>query len=204
MDFHAARAHLALVDPVLHAALAEVGDPTDTPPRPLYEALLRSVVGQQLSVKAAATIWGRVEEAFGGPPTPAQLLSSSPEALRSLGVSLRKAGYLQGIARAFSTDEFEEEALRSLSPEAFTATITGLKGVGPWTAQMLLMSCIRHPDIFAVGDLGLRNAMKRIYGLSSSGKTLERECEALAAPWSPHRTAVSRLLWRFLDNEPKT
>jgi DNA-3-methyladenine glycosylase II len=166
-----------------------------------YGALLRSIVGQQLSTKAAATIYGRMIEIFGGhPPTPRQLLEADPDAIRAAGLSRPKIAYLRDLAVHVEEGALELERLPELPDEEVVAQLTAIKGLGEWTAHMFLMFHLRRPDILPVGDQGIRRAVQVEYRLRKlpDPKRLER----LARPWRPQRTLACLLLWSSLDNKP--
>lgn len=167
-----------------------------------YGALVRAIVGQQLSVKAAAAIYGRLLERFGGrQPTPAQILAEDPEELRAAcGLSRAKVSFLRSLAEHVSAGELELEQLDSLPEEAVIAELTAVKGIGRWSADMFLMFHLERPDVLPVGDLGIRRAIERAYGLP--GLPEPEQMEQIAAPWRPHRTLACRYLWRSLANEP--
>ena len=167
-----------------------------------YGALVRAITGQQLSVRAAAAIYGRLIERFGGrPPTPAQILADDPEQLRAAaGLSRAKVGFLRSLAEHVVSGELELERLDELDDEAVIAELTAVKGLGVWSAHMFLMSHLRRPDVLPVGDLGIRRAIERAYALDALPAAAEME--HIAQPWRPHRTLACRYLWRSLQNEP--
>ena len=167
-----------------------------------YGALVRSIVGQQLSVLAARAIYGRLIERFGGrPPTPQEILADDPEELRAAaGLSRAKVGFLRSLAEHVLSGELELERLDALSDEQVIAELVAVKGLGEWTSHMFLMFHLQRPDVLAVGDLGIRRAIERAYGLDDL--PLAAEIEAIAEPWRPYRTLACRYLWRSLDNEP--
>jgi DNA-3-methyladenine glycosylase II len=167
-----------------------------------YGALLRSIVGQQLSVKAARSIYGRVLERFGGrTPTPQEILADDPEELRSsCGFSRAKVSYLRSLAEHVLSGELELDRLDSLPDEEVIAELTAVKGIGVWSAHMFLMFTLLRPDVLPVGDLGIRRAAERLYGLPDLPDA--NELERIAEPWRPHRTLACRYLWRSLDNAP--
>jgi DNA-3-methyladenine glycosylase II len=167
-----------------------------------YGALLRSIINQQLSVSAGRAIYGRLLERYGGsPPTPTQLLEDDPAELQAAaGLSRAKVGYMRSLAEHVLSGELELERLDALSDEQVTAELVAIKGVGEWTAHMFLMFHLERPDVLAVGDLGVRRAIERAYGL---GELPDRETvERLGERWRPHRTLACRYLWRSLANEP--
>ena len=206
LDDPAAVAALRASDPVLGALIDRLG-PLDLEarrrgrPTEAYGALLRSIVGQQLSVKAAQTIYGRLIELFGGrTPTPAELLAADPELVRGAGLSRPKVSYLRDLAEHVERGELELNRLHELSDEDVAAEITAVKGMGQWTADMFLMFHLRRPDVLPVGDLGIRRGAERAYGLV--GLPSPEELETLAEPWRPHRTLACLYLWHSLDNAP--
>lgn len=199
--------HLRDADPVLGALIDIVGPLKDAregrPDREdHYGALVRSIAGQQLSVLAARAIYGRLTARFGGrPPTPGEILADDPEELRAAaGFSRAKVSYLRSLAEHVISGELELERLDELSDEEVIAELTAVKGLGVWTAHMFLMFHLERPDVLAVGDLGIRRAIERAYGLD--GLPDARYMEELAEPWRPHRTLACRYLWRSLANEP--
>ncbi|HTW11828.1 MAG TPA: DNA-3-methyladenine glycosylase [Solirubrobacteraceae bacterium] len=200
-------AHLRAADPVL-AALIErygpdgLGERREGGQREHYGALVRSIVGQQLSTKAAAAIYRRLADRFGGrAPTPAEVLADDPEELRAaVGLSRAKVGFLRSLAEHVLDGSLELEKLDELPDEQVIAELTAVKGIGVWSAHMFLMFHLERPDILAVGDLGIRKSMMLAYGLPALPPP--DEMERIAAGWSPYRTLACRYLWRALDNEP--
>ncbi|GAB2792476.1 DNA-3-methyladenine glycosylase II [Hymenobacter luteus] len=196
--------HLTQADSVL-ARIIQQGRPIEpSAHEDLYLALLRAIVSQQISTKAAAAIWRKVQALFPpeGYPEPAALLSLSDEELRAAGISRQKAGYLRAIADFARRNQLDHAHLSQLSAEEFTQHLTQIKGVGRWTAQMLQMFALDQPDVFPEGDLGIQNAMRRHYGLQETGRALLRRMLELAEPWRPYRTLASKYLWQSLDNAP--
>jgi DNA-3-methyladenine glycosylase II len=171
-------------------------------PQDHYGALVRSITGQQLSVLAARAIYGRLTARYGArPPTPQELLADDPEELRAAaGLSRAKVSYLRSLAGHVISGELELERLDALPDEEVIAELVAVKGLGRWTAQMFLMFHLERPDVLPVGDLGIRRAIERAYGLE--GLPLAPEIEEIAVPWRPHRTLACRYLWRSLQNEP--
>jgi DNA-3-methyladenine glycosylase II len=167
-----------------------------------YGALVRAITGQQLSVRAAATIYGRLIDRFGGrPPTPVEILADEPEELRAAaGLSRAKVGYLRSLAEHVISGELELERLDALGDEQVIEELTAVKGLGMWSAQMFLMFHLQRPDVLPVGDLGIRRAIERAYALDALPAA--SEMERIAEPWRPHRTLACRYLWRSLQNEP--
>jgi DNA-3-methyladenine glycosylase II len=199
--------HLRASDPVLAGLIDRVGKlPTARQGRPElddhYGALVRTIVGQQLSVLAARAIYGRLTERFGGrPPTPQEILADEPEELRAAaGLSRAKVGFLRSLAEHALSGELELERLNELDDDAVIAELVAVKGIGEWSAHMFLMFHLDRPDVLAVGDLGIRRAIEIAYGLGELPKP--EQMEQIAEPWRPHRTLACRYLWRSLDNEP--
>ena len=200
-------AQLRATDPILSELIAQVGPLGDSRAgRPElddhYGALVRAIVGQQLSVSAARAIYGRLTERFGGrPPTPQEILDDEPEELRAAaGLSRAKVSYLRSLAEHVISGQLELERLDELSDEDAIAELVAVKGLGTWTAHMFLMFHLERPDILPVGDLGIRRAIERAYSLDELPDAAA--IEKIAAPWRPHRTLASRYLWRSLQNEP--
>ena len=181
---------------------AKLPDARDGRPADHYGALLRAIVGQQLSTKAARSIFLRLTERFDGrTPTPEEVLADEPEELRAAaGLSRAKVGYLRSLAEHVLSGELELERLDELPDEQVIAELVAVKGIGVWSAHMFLMFHLQRPDVLPVGDLGIRHAIERAYDLPEipDAATMER----IAAPWRPHRTLACRYLWRSLDNEP--
>ena len=163
---------------------------------------MRSIVGQQLSVTAARAIHGRVLARFGGrAPTPEEVLADDPEELRAAcGLSRAKVAFLRSLAEHVVGGELELDRLGELSDAEIEAELVAVKGIGPWSAHMFLMGQLGRPDVLAPGDLGIRRAIERAYGLEalpSEAEVIER-----AEAWRPYRSAACRLLWHSLDNAP--
>jgi DNA-3-methyladenine glycosylase II len=170
-------------------------------PEEPYGALVRTIVGQQLSIKAAATIYGRLISLFDDlPPTPEQLLLADEDALRAAGLSRPKVSYLRDLARHVIEGELELEALEHLSDDEVSARIMAVKGLGQWSADMFLMFYLRRPDVLPVGDLGVRRSVERHYSLDRLPDA--DELVRIAEPWRPHRTLASLYLWEALDAVP--
>ena len=194
-------------DPVLAGVIDAVGKlPSSRSGRPApgdhYGALVRAIVGQQLSVSAARAIYGRLTDRFGGrPPTPREIVAEEPEELRAaVGLSRAKVGFLRSLAEHVLSGELELARLDQLSDEDVIAELVAVKGLGEWTSHMFLMFQLERPDVLAVGDLGIRRAIERAYDLDALPDAAE--IERLAEPWRPYRTLACRYLWRSLQNTP--
>lgn len=196
----AAARHLAAADPVL-ACILDGADPFRRYGDPdIYLDLLQSIVSQQLSVKAADTIFDRFLGLFPRRnPRPALLAGMRTEKLRTAGVSRQKAGYLKAVARFARAGHLDLDHLRTLDDEQVIEHLTRIKGVGRWTAEMLLMFSLDRPDVFPVDDLGIQSAMKRVYHVKGEGRPLRNRLQRIAETWRPHRTLACRYLWRWKD-----
>lgn len=200
--------HLRAADPVLAALTDSVGpldvgrSPERPPPEDHYGALVRSIVGQQLSVYAARAIYGRLTARFGGrPPTPEEVLADDPEELRAAaGLSHAKVRSLRSLAEHVRDGELELEQLDGLDDEEVIAELVAVKGIGPWSSHMFLMFHLERPDVLAVGDLGIRRAVERAYGLPALPTA--DELERIAEPWRPYRSLACLYLWNSLDAVP--
>jgi DNA-3-methyladenine glycosylase II len=200
-------AQLRVADPVLRAVIDRVDvdalDPAGArPPQDHYGALVRSIVGQQLSTKAARAIYTRLTDRFGGrTPTPQEVLADDPEALRAAaGLSRAKVGFLRSLAEHVVEGSLELVRLEQLSDHEVIAELVAVKGIGTWSAHMFLMFQLQRPDVLAVGDLGIRRAVMIQYGLPALPRSAQ--LEQIAEPWRPHRTLACRFLWRSLDATP--
>jgi DNA-3-methyladenine glycosylase II len=201
-------AHLRAADPVLARLLDECGPPSmvrdASRPGPAdhYGALLRAIVGQQLSTLAARAIYGRLVERFGGrTPTPQELLDEEPDEMRpAVGLSRAKVASLRSLAEHVISGELELERIAELPDEELIAELVAVKGIGVWTAHMFLMFQLERPDVLATGDLGIRRAVERAYALPALPEP--DELTALAEPWRPYRSAACRILWHSLANAP--
>jgi DNA-3-methyladenine glycosylase II len=194
-------------DPTIAALIDRFGSPDEVlrrrgrRPGDAYGALLRAIVGQQLSTKAARTIFERLVELFGGrTPTPRELLEVGPEQLRSVGLSRSKVAYLRDLAEHIEDGELDLEHLAELPDEEVAEQLIAIKGLGQWTVDMFLIFHLGRPDVLPVGDLGIRRAAQLEYGLDELPGP--DELGRLAEPWRPHRSLACLYLWRSLDNTP--
>jgi DNA-3-methyladenine glycosylase II len=200
-------AHLRAADPVLRALIDEIGvdglgDPRAGRPHDHYGALVRSIVGQQLSTNAARSIYTRLTDRFRGrTPTPQEVLADDPDELRAAaGLSRAKVSYLRSLAEHVIEGSLELERLEELPDEQVIAELVAVKGLGEWSAHMFLMFHLGRPDVLPVGDLGIRRAVMRVYGLRKLPDP--GRLEKIAKPWIPYRTLACRFLWRSLDATP--
>lgn len=200
MNFEDAIAHLKRHDRI-GKLIESVQVPDFTPSGKVYYDLLESIVSQQLSVKAATTIFNRFCTLFPDSyPAPDMLAVIETERLRSMGLSAQKSQYLQNVAAFSLQNDLETRDWNSMSDDEIIEFLTQIKGVGKWTVQMILMFSIGRPDIFPVDDLGIRQAMTRLYNLDESDKSIKQRMIELAEPWRPYRTIASRYLWRWKDS----
>ena len=162
-------------------------------PDDAYGTLVRSITGQQLSTKAAATIYGRLTQHYGG-RTP------TPQELRALGLSNAKAAYLRDLAEHIVDGELPVDDLAELPDAQVNEILTAVKGLGRWTVDMFLMFHLGRPDVLPVGDLGIRKAIQVHYGLQDLPSP--SQMEQIAEAWRPHRTLACLYLWESLDNRP--
>ena len=195
----AAEAHLRRVDPVLARIVEAVGPaPLRVNRSPAFAALLESIVYQQISGKAAASIHRKLCAALGRKiPRPADVTAASDEALRAAGLSRVKVGYMRDLAvRAMSG--LPLRSLSRLDDEQVVEALVAVKGIGRWTAEMFLMFRLLRPDVLPVGDYGIRKAMQRAYRLRKLPKP--DVMQRIAAPWRPYRSVACWYLWRSLDS----
>lgn len=197
-DAAAARKHLLKSDPVMRDLVKRVGPfEMEVRGKP-YESLVRAILYQQLAGPAAAAIERRFLALFGDRiPSPEQLAASTDEVLRTAGVSRQKAGYLRSIGEHFERGHLTDRHLMRAPDDEVIEAVTQIKGVGRWTADMLLMFCIGRPDVLPVGDLGVQSNMRAAYGLDALPKP--DQMIEIAEAWRPYRSAASWYLWRRGD-----
>jgi DNA-3-methyladenine glycosylase II len=189
--------HLKTSDPILASIIERVGPPQMAYREPTFEALARSIVFQQLSTKAARTIYGRLEEAAGGKLTPESIQGLSVGEMRRAGLSKQKIGYIRDLAEHALSGKVDFARLPALSDEEVITSLTDIKGVGVWTAHMFLIFALRRPNILAVGDLGVRTAIQRHYRKRLLPKP--QHIEKLAVNWHPYCSYACWYLWRSLE-----
>ncbi len=197
-DADVARRHITKTDRVMRDIVRRVG-PLDLQVRGApYQSLLRAILYQQLAGPAAAAIEARFLALFGGAiPQPNQLANLDDETLRGAGVSRQKAGYMRDLADHFASGKLSDRAIRRAPDEAVIEMVTAVKGIGRWTADMLLLFCLGRPDVLPVGDLGVQNSMRTAYSLETMPRP--EEMTAIAEPWRPYRSAATWYLWRRGD-----
>jgi len=192
--------HLKKADPVLAAIIKKAGPYRVTYTEPVFQTLVRSIVFQQLNGKAAMTIFNRLAEAAKVTPlTPEAILKMRPQKMRAAGLSKQKTLYIRELARLTRDGDIQFERLPEMEDAAIIETLTRVKGVGVWTVQMFLMFALQRPNVLPVGDLGVRAAIKKAYGLAELPKP--QEMESIAAAWHPYCSIASWYLWRSLENQ---
>ena len=191
-----ATAHLAKRDKVLRKLIRQFPEADIVSRGDAFQTLARSIVGQQISVKAAQSIWARFA-ACAGKMTPAGVRALTPDSLRACGFSGQKVAYVQDLAMRFDEGLVKPRRWARMEDEAIIEELVQVKGIGRWTVEMFLLFHMKRPDVVPVGDLGLRRAMERLY---NDGEELTREeMRAIGEPWAPYRSTATWYLWRSLD-----
>jgi DNA-3-methyladenine glycosylase II len=193
-DLDAALIALGRVDPRFVALLATAGRPPLRRRPDGFAGLAAIIVAQQLSTASANAIWGRLAAAF-DPLEPAAIMRARPARLARLGLSAAKIRALKAIARAVARGELALAALGELAAEDAHAALTSVHGIGPWTADIYLLSCLGHADAWPAGDLALQEAARLAFALPA--RPTVKEMHALAEPWRPWRAAAARVLWTY-------
>lgn len=196
--------HLKKNDPVIAGMITPDLIPTIVPHKNYYQELVESIVSQQLSVKAAATIFKRFLALFPSSdfPTPEQILTKDVEEFRAVGLSRQKGSYIQDLALKVIEGEVQFSHLDGLSNEEVIAELTKIKGVGVWTVHMFLMFCMGRLDVLPTGDLGIKNGIYKLYNLAEKPAPDEMLEIAKKNNWHPYETVASWYVWRSLDNMP--
>jgi DNA-3-methyladenine glycosylase II len=189
--------HLSKSDAILAAIIARVGPCKMTYREPSFEMLARAIVFQQLSTKAATTIYGRLEEAAGGALTPESIQNLSVGEMRRAGLSRQKLGYIRDLAEHAVSGKVDFGRLPGMSDEEVIESLTDIKGVGVWTAHMFLMFSLRRPNILPVGDLGVRMAIQKAY--KKRKMPTPKQVEQIAGNWHPYCSFAAWYLWRSLE-----
>ena len=197
---HTAIRHLKENDPVLGALIERVGDYCIEFREPIFETLVRSIVFQQLSGKVARVIYGRLAAALpDGQVTPPGILKLRPDRMRRLGLSRQKTLYIRDLARQTVKGNIIFESLPQLADEEVIEQLTAVKGIGVWTAHMFLIFALKRADVLPTGDLGVRTAIRKAYGMDELPHP--KQIEELAASWRPYCSVASWYLWRSLENQ---
>ncbi|MGZ5034128.1 MAG: DNA-3-methyladenine glycosylase family protein [Usitatibacter sp.] len=195
--WHEAAKHLAKRDKVLRKLVKAFPQADLVSRGDAFQTLARSIVGQQISVKAASSIWNRFAT-LAGKMTPANVAALADESLRGCGFSGQKVAYVKDLARRFESGEVKPRRWGRMDDEAIIEELIEVKGIGRWTVEMFLIFHLRRPDVLPVDDLGLRRAMERLY---NEGEPLTKgEMRTLGEPWAPFRSVATWYLWRSLDN----
>lgn len=193
------RRHLKKVDPILAKIISQTKLKERKAHKRYFEALVISIANQQLSTKAAATIVKRFIALFPGTkfPTPEQVLKKSDVKLRAAGLSFQKISYIKSLAKLVNQEKIDFKKFGKLDDDEIISQLVLVKGIGRWTAEMFLMFCLNRPDVFSHGDLGLKNAIKKLYKLDKDRQV--KKYHRLVESWSPHRTTAARYLWASLS-----
>jgi DNA-3-methyladenine glycosylase II len=196
----AAQDHLSHNDPHISELISTYGDCQIRPHTDYYSELVTSIVGQQLSIKAAAAIWQRVLVISGGhPPTPYQLVEASFEDLRAAGLSGPKVGYVKDLAAHIIDGRLDLDNIANLPNEEIIAQLTAVKGIGEWSAHMFMLFGLGRLDILPVGDLGIRKAAMQVYGLKALPDKDKLTGIAKKYKWRPYESVASWYLWKSLE-----
>jgi DNA-3-methyladenine glycosylase II len=198
IDPAAAARHFRKVDPVIHGVFKQVGPCTLKPQRDRFGMLVRSIISQQISTSAARSIRAKLEALIAPEKVSPEVLSRLTfEQLRSAGLSSQKATYLHDLAAKAADGTVQLKTVGRKSDEEIIAELIQVKGIGRWTAQMFLIFSLGRPDVFPPDDLGIKVALRNLYGLAAL--PTKAEAHALAARWTPHSTFATWYLWRSLD-----
>ncbi len=190
-NLEAALPYLTAKDKRMAEAIAQIGHIVRQPMGGVFVTLVQSILGQQVSIKAADTVWRRLEDALGS-VTPASVHACTLEQLRAFGMSQRKAEYIRGAADAAMTGQINYDALADLSDEECIAQLTQLRGVGRWTAEMLLIFSLQRQDVMSFGDYGIRSGLCKLYHHQDMPQARFRRYQKR---FSPYGTAASLILW---------
>ena len=199
--YHKKIAHLKKRDPILRAIIEGIKLREITVTRGPFEALVTAIVSQQLSVKAADTIFARFAALTPGKkfPTPGEILKMPATKMRTCGLSRMKVAFIKDLAKKTLDGTLNFKTIDRLTDEEVIEHLTSVKGIGRWTAEMFLIFSLCRADVFSYGDLGLRNAMRKIYKMKRP--PTPRQAEKIAARWKPYRSLGSRYLWASLKNK---
>ena len=196
-------AYLADTDPILGEVIQSAPLPSFSPHKNYYQELVESIISQQLSVKAAATILKRFRELFSADfPSPEAILTQDIEVYRGVGLSRQKASYIRDLAEKVIDGTVKFDHLDSLSNQEVIDELIQIKGVGVWTIHMFLMFCMGRLDVLPTGDLGIRNGIQKLYTLPERPGDLEIQEIATQHNWHPYETIASWYVWHSLDNKP--
>jgi DNA-3-methyladenine glycosylase II len=195
--------YLTKHDPKLAPVIKRHGLCTIRPHKNYYQELVDSIISQQLSVKAARAIEQRFQDMFGGHfPAPEEILTKDLEELRAIGFSYAKGRYVQDLAQKILDGEVKFDTIDSLSNDEVVTELTAVKGVGEWTAHMFLMFCMGRSDVLPVGDLGIRNGVRELYGFTDAPSPDDIRDITKKYNWHPYESIASWYVWQSLDNAP--
>jgi DNA-3-methyladenine glycosylase II len=200
IDYSTAVAHLRRADPVLAKIIAQYGPCSLKLDRRYFRLLIEAILSQQLSTKAAATITARFYDRLQGQVGPAAILALHDHDFRGTGVSRQKTLYLRDLAAKWQAGAINPRRFVRLADEEIIMTLTQVKGIGRWTAEMFLMFALGRPDVLPVADLGFRNALKKAYRLRKLPDS--KRVHLLAEKWRPYRSVATWYFWASLDNKP--
>ncbi len=195
-------AHLAQHDARLATVITVYPQPTFRPHTDYYRELVESIISQQLSVKAAATIYRRFVDSFGHVPEPDEILARDDEQLRAVGLSGQKTKYIKDLATKVLDGSVRFNHLDELSNQEIVAELTAVKGVGEWTVHMFLIFCMGRFDVLPVGDLGIKNAVQRLYSFETLPTPDDIVGISVKNDWQPYESIASWYLWQSLENTP--
>lgn len=201
-NYSAAEKHLRHVDPVLAKIMRQHGRCRIQPDRRYFQALVEAILSQQLSVKAAATIFARFQGLLAGRILPGMIMELQDEQFRGAGISRQKMSYLRDLSSKWQLGFINPRRFAYMNDEQVIAMLTQVKGIGRWTAEMFLIFSLRRLDVLPVGDLGFRNALQKAYGLRKLPEA--KRITTLAEKWKPYRSIATWYLWASLNNKPKS
>ena len=183
--------YLSERDPLLGGVIRAVGFIERTVEEDVFSAVVHHIIGQQISMRAQETVWRRLQDLL-GEVTPDTLAEADTEAVKGCGMTYRKADYIRDFAQKVRSGEFHVEALREMEDGEAVKALSALRGVGEWTAEMLLLFCLRRSDVLSYGDLGIRRGMMKLYGWEEMTKAQFEECRER---YSPYGSVASFYLW---------
>lgn len=194
--------HLPFHDPVIESIAKQYTLPNLSESKDLYLDFVENIISQQLSGRVATAIFNRFLKLFPKGYPSAEILKETPiESLREAGLSNAKANYVKNVAEFAIANDLSVERIQSIDDEGIISLLTQIKGVGIWTAQMLLIFSLNRPDVFPIDDLAIRQGMKELYGVDKEGKDLKKELIGISEDWKPHRTLGTRYVWLYVNKK---
>lgn len=201
-NLQTAQQHLTAADPLIAGLITRFGNCQISPHTNYYGELVGAIIGQQLSEKAGATIYNRFLTLFDGKlPTPEQIIDVDTEAVRAIGCSYSKVGYMKDLAQHIVDGRLDLEHIATLPDDVVIEQLVAVKGIGEWSAQMFMMFSLGRLNVLPTGDLGIRKAMMQLYGLAELPKPTLMQEIALKNGWPPYQSVASWYLWQSLDNK---